>query len=293
MSQYEANSLSVNSSILSAIKGIELKAKHMVEEQLIGNYRSHFKGTGISFADLRQYNPGDEVRHIHWKASARSKKTFVKTYQEERQLSVMTLLDVSNSMSSQGENPLMQRAIELSALVAFLARAHGDLLGLCKFSSSVSTFLPCSNRRNHFYRLLHELVEVPPQSASFTNLADTLVTARHRLRRRTLLFIISDFFCPDFGEELKRLARGHDCVCCFLPHTLPLKACGLVRMRDSETDEIFLVDTSSKKVRKKINDQLKKHEEKVRAVSQQAGADFFVLDSDVAGSLRTFMQRRK
>lgn len=241
--------------LTSELRRIRVFSKRFVESELQGNYRTKFKGSGLIFSDLREYQPGDDVKHIHWKVTARTKRPFVKTYEEERQLSVLLAIDESSSMSSGISASRNKRLRLFSGLVATLARKNGDLLGFLTFGKIIHDFVKPSGARSSYQRIWKLLLESRPFHEA-TDLNAPLQFMSKQLRKHSVVFLCSDFVSPVFEESLKRLSVSHDVVCVYLKEdwSAALPRGGLVEFEDPESGRRRILDTSSRKVRRSLED---------------------------------------
>ncbi len=234
------------------IRHLEIRTKGLVEGAFGGEYHSAFKGRGIEFAEVRPYQIGDDIRTIDWNVSARTGETYVKTFEEEREQTLLLLVDVSASGDfGSGQKRKREIAAEVSALVAFSAIQNGDKVGLLLFSDRVELFVPPRKGRRHVLRLIRDLFAAEPQSPG-TDVAEALRYALGVLHRRAIVLLISDFFDSGYEKMLGALARRHDAVAVHLqdPREEELPDVGLLELTDAETGRARLVDTSSARVRR-------------------------------------------
>lgn len=237
--------------ILKKIRRLELKTRGMVEAAFAGQYRSVFKGRGMNFEEVREYQAGDEVRTIDWNVTARYGElrgdAYVKKFTEERELTVMLVVDVSAS-GEFGSVDLSKRelAAEVAALLAFSAIRNSDKVGLILFSDHVELFIPPKKGRLHTLRIVREILFFEPTGRG-TRLGVALDHLNHVLHRRSVVFVVSDFQAPDFSRELAVTSRRHDLIAIPIsdPREESLPDVGLVTLEDAETGEQLLIDTSS------------------------------------------------
>lgn len=240
--------MSLSARQLARIRQIELRTRKLVQESLAGSYHAVFKGRGIEFDAVRLYEPGDDVRLIDWNVTARSGEVFVKRYIEERELRVMLLVDASGSTTfgSVGQHK-QQAALEIGALIAYSAIRNQDRVSLLMYSDQLEGFIPARKGRHHMLRLIQALSE-PPRTLRGTDLGAALRTADRLCRRRAILFVMSDFLTAsgDYLAELRLVAKRHDVIAVVLSDRLETQwpDAGLMRLRDAETDQVRLVDTS-------------------------------------------------
>jgi Uncharacterized conserved protein (some members contain a von Willebrand factor type A (vWA) domain) len=233
--------------ILKKIKGIQLKISHLSNEVISGSYISAFKGVGIEFNEVREYIPGDDIRAIDWNVTARAGMPFVKRYVEERELTVMLMVDLSGSQHfGTAGNLKSELAAEISALIAFLAIKNNDKVGLLIFSDTCEKYLPPQKGRLHVLRVIREILGFKA-SHTGTDITQSLDFVNKVLKHRSIIFLISDFRDQGFEKSLKNLARRHDLVAVNItdPRESELPAIGVVEFEDNETGERILFDTSS------------------------------------------------
>ena len=237
--------------LLKALRKIQITTNRLANEQLAGNYTSGFKGQGLAFSEVRQYQPGDDIRTIDWNVSARMDETYVKVFVEEREMTVMLLVDVSRSslFGSQLQNK-SRVAAEVAALCAFSAIKNNDRVGLILFSDHVEKVVPPQKGQKHVMRVIREILGGKPTGEG-TDLATGLHTLAKTSRRRSVAFLISDFFAPDYERALSAAAIRHDIVPVLLtdPRDDELPNIGLAEFEDFESGKALLVDTASKEVR--------------------------------------------
>src|SRR5277367_4522603 len=241
--------------ILKKIRRLELKTRGLVSATFSGQYRSVFKGRGMNFEEVRQYAPGDEVRSIDWNVTAKFGEVhgdaFVKKFTEERELTVMLVVDVSAS-GDFGSVHLSKRelAAEVACLLAFSAIRNNDKVGLILFSDHVELFIPPKKGRPHILRLIREIVYFEPQGRG-TQPAVALNYMNQVLHRRSVVFLVSDFQAPDFSRELSVTSRRHDLIAVPIidPREEELPDVGLLTLEDAETGEQIEIDTSNRAVR--------------------------------------------
>lgn len=218
----------------------ELQTQRLMSSQLSGDYASAFLGQGLSFAELREYHAGDEPRLIHWGATARIGKPFVKLFREERQLRLIILLDVSPSMM---ETSRKAQAVELASLLMSIGQKNRDLVGFIPFTSTLKELYPPANSRPHYRQVLFALqnVETCRQPTRFEDIASLI---KDQIRQRSVLIFLSDFEDLDVGDGFAALTRMHDVLCVHIPGIAPEPTLGLVKIADPETGDLGLLDTS-------------------------------------------------
>lgn len=237
--------------ILRKIRRLELRTRRLVNSSFAGQYHSVFKGRGMNFEEVRNYYPGDEIRSIDWNVTARTNSPHVKKYTEERELTVMLVVDVSAS-GNFGSVELSKRelAAEVAAILAFSAINNNDKVGLLLFSDGVELFIPPKKGRLHTLRLIREMLYFEPKGTK-TNLAGALEYLNKVVTRRAVVFVISDFLAPDFTKPITVASRRHDVVAMPVidPGEETLPDVGLITFEDAETGEQIEINTSSRAVR--------------------------------------------
>lgn len=241
----------VSPDILRQVRLLELRTRGLVNSLFSGEYRSVFKGQGMEFSEVREYQPGDEVRSIDWNVTARMQRPYVKRYIEERELTVMLAVDLSGS----GRFGTRQRfkselAQELSAVVAMSAIRNNDRVGTMLFTDAVEHVVPPRKGRRHALRLIRDLLVFKPRGRG-TDIAGATDYLNKMLPKKTIIFLVSDFLAPDIERPLKLLAQRHDVVAVTVedPSELELPDIGLARLTDPETGALVDIDTSDARVR--------------------------------------------
>jgi len=237
--------------LIKAVKHLELVARRAVNDQLAGQYQSVFKGRGMDFTDVREYQPGDDIRVIDWNVSARTGQMHIKQFVEERELTVLLLVDASASQTFGTVNRSKQQtSAEIAALIAFSAIKNNDRVGLFIFTDEMEIFLPPKKGRKHVLRVITEILDFKPKSRG-TDLASALKYMARITRKRALVFAISDFQDENFEMSLNIANRRHEVIPVLVedPMEFELPDMGLAPFQDPETGEVFVADTSSPKVR--------------------------------------------
>jgi uncharacterized protein (DUF58 family) len=268
--------------VLRQIRRLQLKARRAVEDILGGEYHSVFKGTGIVFEEVRAYQPGDDIRTIDWNVTARMGQPFIKRFVEERELTVALLVDCSGSQLF-GTRLQQKRevAAELAAVLAFSAISNNDKVGLIQFTDKVEHFVPPRKGIRHVLRLIRDVLFFQPQRPG-TSLREGLDYLNRVLRRRAIVFLLSDFLDEDYERSLKRAGRRHDLVAVRItdPREEELPAVGLLELEDAETGACVLVDTSSRAVRAAHAEAAGRRREAVRQLTRAAGIDLIEVSTD-------------
>ncbi|MGF1580124.1 MAG: DUF58 domain-containing protein [Gemmataceae bacterium] len=264
------------------VRRLQLRAKRAVEDLLGGEYHSVFKGAGIAFEEVREYQPGDDVRAIDWNVTARMGHPFIKRFVEERELTVMLLVDGSGSQQF-GTRLQSKREVasEIAAILAFTAIANNDRVGLINFTDGVEKFVPPRKGSRHVLRLIREVLLFRPENVG-TSIQKGLDFVNKILHRRAIIFLVSDFFDVGYEAAFKRTSARHDLVAIRLsdPREEELPNVGLVQIEDSETGQQMLIDTSSKKVRHQYAKAAHQRKEAFRQLTQASQVDLVEVSTD-------------
>ncbi|WP_242130895.1 DUF58 domain-containing protein [Aestuariivivens marinum] len=282
--------------LLKKVRKIEIKTRRLSDHIFGGEYHSTFKGRGMTFSEVRQYQFGDDVRNIDWNVTARYNEPFVKVFEEERELTMMLMVDVSGSkLFGTIEQFKNEVVTEIAATLAFSATQNNDKIGLILFSDQVELYIPPKKGRSHVLRIIRELIEFEPESKK-TNLTEALKFLTNVMKKKAIVFVLSDFIVENYDHTMKIVSRKHDVTGIriydkreeFIPNL------GMVQMLDEETGELMLVNTSSKQIRRNYE---KFHREKVNYFKEsfsRSGAgtiDCRVDESYVKKLLGYFKQR--
>ncbi len=254
--------------LLKQVRQIEIKTRGVVNEVFSGEYQSVFKGRGMEFSEVREYQIGDDIRSIDWNVTARFGHPYIKIFEEERELTVILLVDMSGSMVFGSVDKTKQRiAAELTAILAFSAMKNNDKVGLILFTESIEKFVPPRKGRSHVLRIIREVLSFAPQGNN-TNLKGALEYFNHTIKKKSIAFLISDYFDSGYEKILRIAGKKHDLIGIVLrdPRETELLKAGLIKFRDAETGEIRYVDTSSKVVQENFAKHLNEYEEKRRSV---------------------------
>ncbi len=237
--------------VLRQIRELEIKARILADEMLLGTYRSVFRGSGLDFEEVREYEQGDDIRSIDWNVTARMGAPFVKKYREDRELNIYLAVDASSSTwFGSVEQSKRDLASEVAALLAVVAQRNNDRVGLLLFSDRVVRFIPPRPGREHLLRVIRELLFSEPDRAR-TDIGTPARFLRNVTKKRGVVFLLSDFLDDDFASPLRRLAQKHDVVALTLndPRELDLPRVGIIALEDAETGGIAYVDTGVARVR--------------------------------------------
>ncbi|HET9933470.1 MAG TPA: DUF58 domain-containing protein [Polyangiaceae bacterium] len=282
--------------LIKALRKIEITTNRLATEQLSGNYTSVFRGQGLAFREVREYQPGDDVRTIDWNVSARMNNTYVKVFVEEREMTVMLVVDLSQSQqfgTQRGSKAAL--AAEVSALCAFSAIKHNDRVGLILSTDQIEKIVPPLKGQKHVMRVVREILGAKPERPG-TDLKIALETLYRVARRRSVAFVLSDFFATDYERALSLAAARHDVIPVMLvdPRDDELPDVGLAAFEDLETGESVLVDTGSKSVRAHYARRMREQRETQIKLFRKLGLDHVVVRTDrpYIGPLRDLFARR-
>lgn len=237
--------------LLKKVRKIEIKTKRLSNHIFSGEYHSSFKGRGMTFSEVRQYQYGDDIRNIDWNVTARYNEAHVKVFEEERELTMVLMVDISGSESFGSKNQFKKDIVtEIAATMAFSATQNNDKIGLILFSDTVELYIPPKKGRSHVLRIIRELIEFEPKSHK-TDIAQALKFLSGTQKKKAIVFMISDFMSDSYEQTLKIASKKHDItgVRVYDMREEKIPNLGMVSMLDAETGKIQLVDTSSKIVR--------------------------------------------
>lgn len=272
---------------------LQLHSIRSVTTDLVGQYKSAFRGSGLVFSDLREYQPGDDVKHIHWRATARSGTVYVKSYEQDRQLSVLLAVDISSSVLRGMGGSTLRRELEFLALVSNLTLRGNDLLGVLTFTDSVQSYLPPRSGRTHYRRAIGSLVKTA-LAGGHTEVSVALNHVAYTLRRPSVVFVLSDFFCGPFDLALRKAAERHDVVLVVVdvPNISSLPNVGLVELTDSESGDEVLFDTASRRGKAGLADYMRTRRDRILEVARSTGVDCIELKESAFEPLARLMQER-
>lgn len=268
--------------MLKVLRTIEIQTSRLATEQLSGNYRSVIKGQGLAFREVRQYQPGDDVRSIDWNVSARMDEAYIKVFVEEREMTVMLVVDISKSEQFGTIRSSKSRlAAEVAALCAFSANRHNDRVGLILATDEVEKIVPPKKGQKHVMRVVREILGATPRRSG-THLGVALSTLYSVARRRSVAFVLSDFYAEGYERALSLAAARHDVIPVMLvdPRDEELPNVGLAAFEDLETGEEVLVDTASPLVRAHYANAMRKQRMEQIAVFRKLGLDHCVVRTD-------------
>lgn len=284
--------------ILKKVKLLELSTRKLVNNLFAGEYHSAFKGQGMTFSEFREYSPGDDIRAISWPVTARMGKPFIKKFDEERELTLMLLVDVSASSTFGTQNYFKGEVIaHLAALLSFSAVKNNDPIGLILFSDQVEHFVPPKKGRGHVYRILRDLYYYKPRSGK-TNVSVALEYLQGVLRKRSTVFLFSDFMDKNYERALRQIGRKHELIACVVSDKAENKMpdVGLVDIEDAETGEILTVDTSSRDFQTEYEGFMKKlwqDRDRMLKKAQVSKIDFLTGEDFVDPLIEFFRKRNK
>jgi uncharacterized protein (DUF58 family) len=284
------------SEIIKKVRKLEIKTKGLTKHIFSGEYHSAFKGRGMAFSEVRDYQYGDDVRNIDWNVTARTGGTHVKIFEEERELTVMLLIDVSASSyfgtSTRFKSEMMT---ELAAVIAFSAITNHDKVGAILFSDRIEKYLPPKKGKQNILRIIRELIHIQPKNQG-TNLAEALVYLNNIEKKRSIAFVLSDFKAPDYEQALAIAAKKHDIIGIhiFDEREKSIPDVGLVQMTDAETGVKRLVDTSDIKVRQTWATYFKNQTARFQSIFNRAKCDTLSIDSqdDYIKAMQLFFKKR-
>ncbi len=282
--------------LLKKVRKIEIKTKGLSRHIFSGEYHSAFKGRGMSFSEVRNYQYGDDVRNIDWNVTARYNEPYVKIFEEERELTVMLLVDISKSAIF-GSTAQMKSEIltEICAVLAFSATTNNDKVGVILFSSKIELFIPPKKGKRHILRIIRELIE-HEQDEKGTDIAKALRYFNNVMKKRCIAFVLSDFMAKDYEDPLRIASRKHDITAIHLFDKAEKKLpnVGLLRVEDPETGEMLWIDTSSRSTREKYEAWFEENFNYFKNVFNKSGVDTVSIETSesyVKALIRFFKKR--
>lgn len=261
--------------LIKRISRIQIHTNHLVTDVMAGEYESAFRGRGMEFEEVREYQAGDDIRDIDWNVTARMGHPYVKLYREERELTILILIDVSASGQFGSVNSLkIQVCAEISALLAYTAIKNNDKVGLIIFSDIVERYIPAKKGRGHIWMVIREALQHQPKKGK-TDIAQALEFMTKVIRRRAVCFLISDFQAEGYERQLRLAAKKHDMITISItdPRERQLPRIGFLELEDAETGETILIDTYDPDLRKGFKTMGEKEAEKRRGVFRSMGVD--------------------
>jgi uncharacterized protein (DUF58 family) len=287
------------SELLKKVRKIEIKTKGLSRNIFAGEYHSAFKGRRMAFSEVREYQYGDDIRNLDWNVTARYNRPFIKIFEEERELTVMLLVDLSGSQDF-GTIERMKRNVitEVSAILSFSAISNNDKIGVIFFSDRIEKFIPPQKGRTHTLRIISELIEFKPVSRK-TDIAQALRYLTNAMKRRVTVFIISDFMVniPELEQSLSIAANKHDVVALHIydERETELPAIGMVKLKDAETGQYLWVDTSSRQTRDAYEDFWNRKKKQIDILFKKTGMDYISISTreDYVKSLVALFKKRE
>jgi uncharacterized protein (DUF58 family) len=300
-----ADTTKSSKAIMSGMRQLEIRTRRMVNDSLAGAYHSVFKGRGMDFDEVREYTPGDEVRTIDWNVTARAGRTFVKKFTEERELTILLLVDISAS-GNFGSGALAKRdlAAELASVLAFSAIRNSDKVGLLLYTDRVERYLPPKKGRRHVLRVVRDILYHTPEGTG-TDSVKALDVVNHVLHRRAIVFLISDFESPgeplaaraNLRRAMRQTNRRHDLIAVHVedPHEKEIPNVGILALEDAETGEIVELDTGSATVRKRFKELALERGRRLVSDFRSEGVDTLQLQTDTPyiPALQRFFKTRE
>jgi uncharacterized protein (DUF58 family) len=286
------------SDLLKKVRKIEIKTRGLSRNIFAGEYHSAFKGRGMAFSEVREYQFGDDIRNIDWNVTARYSHPYVKVYEEERELTVMLLIDVSGSREFGTSEKFKKNVItEMAAVLAFSAMQNNDKIGVIFFSDIIEKFIPPQKGKSHVLRIIAELIAFEPKNRG-TNIPETLRYLTNALKKRSTVFVISDFMDDraDLELALQIANKKHDVVALkvYDERETELPPIGLIKLKDAETGEYIVVDSSSAKTRKMYADWWREHKNRLDLLFKKCGVDYTLVNTreDYVISLMNLFKKR-
>ncbi len=283
--------------ILKKVRRIEIKTRGLSNHIFAGEYHSTFKGRGMSFSEVREYTYGDDVKNIDWNVTARFSHPFVKVFEEERELTVMLVVDVSAS-SLFGTHQRLKRELitEIAAVIAFSATTNNDKVGVLFFSDKVEKFIPPKKGRSHILRIIREMIALEPKQTTGTNVAGALDYMNNVLKKRTITFVLSDLISAPYEQSLQLAARKHDLVGIqvYDKADKELPQAGLVQVMDAETRKAQWLDTDNTSIRNAYMAAFEYHKKYSVQAFRKSGASLLSVrtDDDYVKALQGFFKGR-
>lgn len=283
--------------LLKKVHRIQITTRKLVDEVLSGQFRTQFKGQGMQFSEHRVYVPGDDIRHIDWKVSARTREPMIKKFEEERELTVFLVVDISMSKNF-GSNIKLKSdiAAEIAGLLAYAAIHTGDKVGVLAFAGKIEKIIPPRKGKQHILRIIREVLELKPKTQG-TQLKEALDATGRIMKHSGVIFIISDFQAPPFEKALNRLSKRHDVIALSItdPREAIIPSVGKILLHDQETQREVWVDTSSYGFKKWFSQFSKTQENYLQTVIRNSKADFLSISAakDYGEAVVQFFRTRK
>jgi len=283
--------------LLKKVRKIEIKTKGLSNHIFSGEYHTAFKGKGMAFSEVRGYQPGDDVRSIDWNVTARYNNPFVKVFEEEREMTVMLLIDMSGSSDFGTQTQLKREvATEIAAVLSFSAINNNDKIGVIFFSDKIEKFIPPKKGKSHILRIIRELITFKSENKK-TNLEQALIYFNNVIKKRAVCFILSDFMDNNFDKSLKIARKKHDIIALRIhdEREEQLVDVGLIKLEDTETGDLKWLDTSSKNIRKEFRKNYLIFEENLKKTLQHSAVDHINIKTgkDYVKPLINFFKNRR
>ena len=282
--------------LLKKVRKIEIKTKGLSNHIFSGEYHTAFKGKGMAFSEVREYQPGDDVRSIDWNVTARYNSPFVKVFEEEREMTVILLIDLSGSSDFGTQTQLKREvATEIAAVLSFSAINNNDKIGVLFFSDKIEKFIPPKKGKSHILRIIRELITFESESKK-TNIEVALKYFNNVIKKRAVCFILSDFMDTNFDKSLKIARNKHDIIALRIhderEETLP--NVGLIKVEDAESGQTRWMDSSNKQVRTNYNNNYREFEKDLKQTLQSSGVDHIDIKTgkDYIKPLMSFFKNR-
>jgi len=283
--------------LLKKVRKIEIKTKGLSNHIFSGEYHTAFKGKGMAFSEVREYQPGDDVRSIDWNVTARYNNPFVKIFEEERETTVILMIDMSGSSDFGTQTQLKREvATEIAAVLSFSAINNNDKVGVIFFSDKIEKFIPPKKGKSHILQIIRELITFKSESKK-TNLEEALIYFNNVIKKRAVCFILSDFMDKNFDKSLKIARKKHDIIAIRIydEKEEELVDVGLIKLEDTETGNVKWVDTSSKKIRKEFRKNYLRFDKNLKQTLQHSSVDYINIKTgkDYVKPLINFFKDRR
>ena len=285
------------SELIKKVRKIEIKTRGLSKQLFSGEYHSAFKGRGMAFSEVREYSPGDEIRTIDWNVTARTGLPHVKVFEEERELTLMLMVDISESENFGTRVGFKRELItELSAIIAFSALQNNDKVGLVLFTSEVELYIPPKKGKGHILRIIRELLEFQPKRKG-TDIGEALRFFNNVQKKRSICFLMSDFFDSNFEHPLKIVSRRHDTIALKIEDLMEgeLPNIGLIQMKDKETGKDYWIDSSNKFTRTQYANIWNEEKEALEKLFKKIKVDYIdiITGESYIAPLQNFFKRRE
>ena len=271
----------IPSEILKKVRLIEIKTRHIVNNLFSGEYHSAFKGMGMEFAEVREYMPGDDIRAIDWNVTARTGKPFIKKYDEERELTVMLIIDVSASgFFGTGESLKSDIMIELASILSFSAIKNNDKVGLLLFSDRIEEFIPPNKGKSHVLRVIREMIYHKAKDRK-TDISVALEHIQKVLKRKSIIFLLSDFWDDSYQQSMKLINKKHDLINIQIldKAEITIPKLGLVKLHDAETQSSIWIDTNDKSLKNISQNNIRNKNDIIKKFCKNNKIDFISIDT--------------